>query len=154
MNATTPILTGGCQCGAVRYRLARPPGKVSVCFCRMCQKAVGGYFGAFASSRAEDVVWTRGKPSVFRSSEAAERGFCEACGTPLTFSYRGSGRLSVTAGSLDDPAAFPPGEADGVEGKVPFFAEICALEGTRTEDEIPAEEMARYSSRQHPDHDT
>lgn len=153
MTATL-TLTGGCQCGAVRYRLARPPSKVSVCFCRMCQKAVGGYFGAYASSPAEDVVWTRGRPSFFRSSEAAARGFCAACGTPLTFSYRGSGRLSVTAGSLDDPGAFPPTEACGIEGRAPFFAELCALEGTRTEDEVPAAELERYRSRQHPDHDT
>ncbi|WP_131858274.1 GFA family protein [Bosea sp. BK604] len=154
MTENGPVLTGGCQCGAVRYRLARPPSRVSVCFCRMCQKAVGGYFGAYASSRAEDVVWTRGELSLFRSSEVAERGFCGVCGTPLSFSYRGSGRLSVSTGSLDDPAAFPPGVAHGIEGRVPFFADICELEGTRTEDDIPADEMVRYRSRQHPDHDT
>ncbi len=154
MAETTLILSGGCQCGAVRYRLAQPPGNVSVCFCRMCQKAVGGYFGAFVSSRIEDVIWTRGRPSIFRSSEAAERGFCSACGTPLSFAYRGSGRLSVTAGSLDDPAAFPPREADGIEGKMPFFAEICRLKGTRTEDGLSPEELSRYRSRQHPDHET
>lgn len=154
MAESMSILTGGCQCGAVRYRLAQPPSKVSVCFCRMCQKAVGGYFGAYASSRAEDVIWTRGRPSFFRSSEAASRGFCPACGTPLTFSYRGSGRLSISTGSLDDQAAFPPTEAYGIEGKVPFFAELCELEGTRTEDDVPAEDMERYRSRQHPDHDT
>ncbi|PTM42349.1 GFA family protein [Bosea sp. 124] len=150
MTRDCPI-TGGCQFGAVRYCLTRPPSKISVCFCRMCQKATGGYFGAFASSTIADVVWTKGEPSVFASSEAAERGFCPACGTPLTFSYRGKPGLSVAAGSLDEPAAFPPGIAYGVEGRMPWFDELCQLSGTRTEDDIPADEMPRYRSRQHPD---
>jgi hypothetical protein len=146
-------ITGGCQCGAVRYRLLKPPHKVSVCFCRMCQKAVGNYFGAFASSRIENVVWTRGTPSVFRSSEVAERGFCRDCGTPLSFSYPAAGTLALAVGSLDDPAAFPPSHAYGVEGRAPWFDALCRLEGTRTEDDIPAEELSGYRSRQHPDHD-
>jgi len=146
-------ITGGCQCGAVRYRLSRPPSNVSVCFCRMCQKAVGGYFGAFATAPLEDVAWTKGKPSFFASSEVAERGFCPACGTPLSFAYRGSGRISVTCGSLDDPAAYPPKVAHGVEGRVDWFDDLCRLSGTRTEDDVPAQDIERYRSRQHPDHD-
>jgi hypothetical protein len=41
-----PILTGGCQCGAIRYVLTAPPESVHLCHCRMCQKAVGGPFAA------------------------------------------------------------------------------------------------------------
>jgi hypothetical protein len=35
------ILSGGCQCGAIRYRLTATPERVHLCHCRMCQKAVG-----------------------------------------------------------------------------------------------------------------
>ena len=153
MTEMTPNLTGDCQCGAVRYRLLKPPHKVSVCFCRMCQKAMGNYFGAFASSRIENVVWTRGMPSVFRSSEVAERGFCRECGTPLSFSYPAAGTLALAVGGLDDATAFQPTHAYGVEGRAPWFDELCRLEGTRTEDDIPADELSAYRSRQHPDHD-
>jgi hypothetical protein len=119
----------------------------------MCQKATGGYFGAYASSTIDDVVWTRGKPAVFASSEAAERGFCPACGTPLTFRYRDRNGLAVAAGSLDDPAALPPVAASGIEGRMPWFDDICRLPGMRTEDEVPAEELKRLRSRQHPDYE-
>ena len=39
--------SGGCQCGAVRYKVEGPLDEVSVCYCRMCQKATGGAFGLF-----------------------------------------------------------------------------------------------------------
>lgn len=151
--AQAETITGGCQCGAVRYRLKRAPKEVSVCFCRMCQKAVGGYFGAYASVATADLEWTKVAPAIFASSEAAERGFCPSCGTPLTFAYTGSGRTSVSAGSLDDPAAHPPTIAYGSEGRPHWFDEICRLQGTRTEDDIPEQDRARYRSRQHPDHE-
>ena len=45
-NATNPVMTGGCQCGAVRYALMSEPTHASICHCRMCQKAFGNYFAS------------------------------------------------------------------------------------------------------------
>ena len=56
--------------------------------CRMCQKAVGGPFFAWAAVSDTDLAWTRGTPAKFASSSAADRGFCAHCRTPLTFRYR------------------------------------------------------------------
>lgn len=39
MNDCLPRYSGGCQCGAVRFRVHGTPGDSSVCHCRMCQKA-------------------------------------------------------------------------------------------------------------------
>ena len=39
----------------------------------------------------------------FRSSERAERGFCETCGSNLFWRPLGSDTMSITAGSLDTP---------------------------------------------------
>ena len=71
-----PVLTGGCQCGAIRFALSAPPKKVSICHCRMCQKAAGAPFASFADIDRADFTWTRGKPAAFRSSSIAERDFC------------------------------------------------------------------------------
>ncbi len=153
MAAREFVMTGGCQCGAVRYGLRSEP-RVSLCFCRMCQKAGGNYFGAFARVQESEIEWTRGSRAIFASSEAAERGFCEKCGTPLTFQYPGRGRISVSAGSLDDPSRFPPEVVHGIEGKADWFDTVCRLQGTRTEDGVPAEALSRLASHQHPDRDS
>ena len=116
-----PLLSGGCQCGAIRYALYAVPEKVHLCHCRMCQKAVGGPFAALAPVRQRDFAWTQGTPSEFPSSERAARGFCPSCGTPLSFRYVESDWIDVTIGSLDDPGAAPPELHYGVESKVGWF---------------------------------
>ena len=63
-----PVLTGGCQCGAVRFAVSATPVKVSICHCRMCQKAAGAPFASFADIDRENFTWTRGEPAAFRSS--------------------------------------------------------------------------------------
>ena len=147
-------LTGGCQCGAVRYALTARPQGSAICHCRMCQKAGGAPFMAFTSGvLREDFAFTRGAPAIYRSSEIAERGFCAVCGTPLTYRLNGRDRISVTIGSLDRPAEVPPTEQLGVESAVPWFAGLAALPASRTEDWLKAMNLAEAGSRQHPDHD-
>jgi hypothetical protein len=136
-------LTGGCQCGAVRYRLLEAPSGASICHCRMCQKAFGSYFAPLAGVPPAKLEWTRGAPAIYRSSQAAERGFCAACGTPLTFHYVGSNRISVSLGSLDDPSLAPPERAYGLESKLGFFAALDGLPGTRTEEDVSPQELER-----------
>jgi hypothetical protein len=120
----------------------------------MCQKAVGGYFGAFARVRREDLTWTRGEPGVFRSSEAAERGFCRDCGTPLSYRFRDGGNISVTIGSLDDPAAVSPDTQYSAECRPALAEQLAALPANATGSWLKPELAPRFASRQHPDHDT
>jgi hypothetical protein len=151
VNARPALHTGGCQCGAVRYAVHAPFTDPHICHCRMCQKAVGSFFVPLAGVKLGDIEWTRGAPTLYRSSTLAERGFCAACGTPLTFRYVDSGKLSVTIGSLDHPEQVKPANQYGIEGRMPWFGELASLPGTRTEDDIPAERLAMLKSHQHPD---
>lgn len=149
-------VTGGCQCGAVRYRATAMLDNSHLCHCRMCQKAVGGLFAALVAAPDDALEWTRGAPSVFLSSEHVERGFCAACGTPLFYRGMDSGRTNLTIGSLDDPAAFPPTGQVGSEGRMPWFADLHALHDYGATDEGGRAESAAKiaaSNRQHPDHD-
>lgn len=149
----TPVLTGGCQCGAVRYALYAEPTGASICHCRMCQKAVGNYFAALTGVKRDDFAWTRGTPGAFRSSEVIERDFCRDCGTPLTYRALDRNRVSVTIGSLDQPGRVHPEHQYGVESRLPDFARLATLPGATTES-WAGERLSKLASRQHPDHDT
>ena len=142
--------TGGCQCGAVRFRASRF-GRASICHCRMCQKAFGGFFGPLVT--AYDLEWTRGEPRRFASSDKVHRGFCADCGTPLT--YETGGPVEVAIGALDDPNVAPPSIQVNPTDKLPFFDGLCAL-AMRTPGTDPEQEAfnALLTSYQHPDHDT
>src|SRR6185295_11945689 len=86
-SVTANNLTGGCQCGAVRYAWLEKPAYSSVCYCRMCQKASGQAFMGLTGGKKEHLTWTRGAPAIFRSSNFVERGFCNQCGTQLTYAF-------------------------------------------------------------------
>lgn len=149
-------ITGGCQCGAVRYALTAEPTNPNICYCRMCQKAFGNLFGAFAGVRPEEIQLTRGTISWFASSDFADRGFCRHCGTPLAYRFHDRPRVSVSLGSLDEPEKVKPVSVYGGESRIPWIAEIVALPATVTgageADEV-VETIGR-SNHQHPDHDT
>jgi len=145
-------LAGGCQCGAVRFR-CESLGRASICHCRMCQKAFGGHYGPLVT--AKGLVWTRGEPKRFRSSNLIRRGFCVDCGTPLTYEPDGYPHVEVALGAFDCPAEIRPEIQVGVESRMPWFHELATLPGRTPEQQAKAEEIfAEVVSYQHPDHDT
>lgn len=151
-------MSGGCQCGAVRYRLSGPLIEPGLCHCRMCQKATGNLFMAMVGSLQEHFTLTRGSPSWFRSSSRFQRGFCAECGTPLFFRKIDGKGIGVAIGSLDDPVSVRPVAAYGVQSRMPWLSEVCAIEGKTTEAEYEDTEglyeAVQHSDYQHPDHDT
>jgi hypothetical protein len=120
----------------------------------MCQKAFGSFFAPLCVVKRADFAWTRGEPGSFRSSSLVERGFCRDCGTPLSVRDVDGDEMDVSIGSLDEPARVQPTEQFGIESRLPWFADLHGLPGRTTDDDIPAERMAKLRSLQHPDHDT
>lgn len=144
-------LTGGCQCGAVRFRVEGEACHAGVCHCRMCQKAFGSFFAPLVVIDA--VVWTRGEPARFRSSSIAQRGFCKDCGTPLTYEPD-NGKLELAIGAFDEPARIRPGIQVGLESRIPWLSELDDLPTYHAEEgdpDVPG--RATMRSFQHPDHD-
>ncbi len=156
MSAKETLITGGCQCGAVRYRADVMLANAHICHCRMCQKAVGNAFAALVALPRKALTWTRGTPTIFYSSDQVTRGFCADCGTPLFYDFVEGKRVNLTIGSLDNPAEFPPLEQFGTEARLDWFAALPALHDAGTTEETmagPAPDI-KASNRQHPDHDT
>ncbi len=147
---TAQPISGGCQCGAVRYR-CEALGRASICHCRMCQKAFGGFYGPLVTGIG--LRWTRGEIAWFRSSNKVRRGFCAACGTPLAYDYGGD--LEVSIGSLDDPELAPPVIQVNPADKLSFVDRLHELPVRMASDHpAVAEFMTGIESFQHPDRDT
>ncbi|MDE1992792.1 MAG: GFA family protein [Rhizobiaceae bacterium] len=148
------VYSGGCQCGAVRYRVGGELAYPHLCHCRMCQKASGNYALPLGAARRDDFELTRGAPSWFHSSDLVRRGFCAACGTPLFYDIPGADFINVTLGSLDEPMSVQPVAQSNLQGKMPWFH---ALDTLPVEPDGEASDRAstiRASNHQHPDHDT
>jgi hypothetical protein len=136
----TPIATGGCQCGAVRYQMYVVPQNSHVCHCRMCQRATGGVFAALAGAPKAEFAWTKGAPAMFASSNLAQRGYCRDCGTPLSFAYNTpEARIYVTIGSLDAPEDAPIVMQYGIEARLPWVKFCEEVKSERTGESADAQ---------------
>ena len=104
-------ISGGCQCGAIRYELSGPPDRVSICHCRDCQMSAGAPMVAWAVMPAGNLKITQGTPATINSSGYTFRRFCSQCGTGLFYVNETflPGLVDVQSVTLDDPSAFPPG---------------------------------------------
>lgn len=115
MGAEDEALTGGCLCGRIRYRLSAVPDDVAHCHCRICQRSTGAPVVTWATVARGSLTIT-GDPAWYRSSAAARRGFCPACGTQLFFAFDADacasrpdvpdhalGEIDVAVATLDDP---------------------------------------------------
>jgi hypothetical protein len=106
----TEILTGTCQCGAVRYKIDGTIHRLNVCHCPDCQKQSGSAFGMSLVIEPAAFHLEAGVPTEFVTTAASGREktcvFCPACGVRL---YNRTSRLmSVKAGTLDDTSWLRP----------------------------------------------
>ena len=94
------------MCGAVKYT-AETGDKVSVCYCKMCQRWASGVFMGVTSEGFE-VISGSEHLSVVKSSDWAERGFCRLCGANIFYNPVGASYRAVAFGSLDDTSGLSP----------------------------------------------
>ena len=125
------IITGGCHCGEVRYRVTDPESSwTQVCHCYSCRLVGGGPYRAWIDFPSESFEWVYGEPQPYYYIRAyeetgiawTERAFCRRCGTQLTHmnndnppEERGK-YVTVNICTLDDPNAFPPQDWSGAIG--------------------------------------
>lgn len=130
-------VTGGCQCGRVRYEVGIDNDEAYLCHCRMCQKATGGFAAAFKNVRQANLRWLGAEPDWYKSSPIAERPFCSHCGTPLGFRYPDSDKMDLTIGSFDDPGRFRPTSHFGAESMNEAWLDTSGLKRMRSDEYQP-----------------
>lgn len=128
---------GSCLCGAVRFTIRGPLGKVSFCHCSQCRKQTGLYYAS--TDVANDHVEVTGADNVtwYRSSDSAERGFCRICGSALFWRGDGADQVSILAGAFDQPTELVVGSHIYCADKADFYEIV---------DNLPRFEAGRSST--------
>lgn len=103
MTQIDEVHTGGCLCGGVRYRIQGALRGVIACHCMQCRKTSGHHAAMTSVPAANLSLVSSHTLSWYKSSDAAERGFCRVCGGNLFWREFGKDTISVTAGTLDTP---------------------------------------------------
>jgi hypothetical protein len=105
--------TGGCLCGANRYRLAAEPLTFYACHCTDCQRQTGSSFGLSMIVPRPALELLQGEPSEYRVDLPDGRRwhgrFCGACSTrlwsePIKFPQV----ATLRPGTLDDTSWLRP----------------------------------------------
>ncbi|NQY75315.1 MAG: GFA family protein [Candidatus Margulisbacteria bacterium] len=92
---------GCCLCGLIKVTISDFSEKVGACHCGMCRKWGGGPFMAIncknnASFEGKENI------SIFNSSEWAERGFCNQCGTHLFYRVKNTNQHFIPLGLFEN----------------------------------------------------
>src|SRR5690348_645208 len=95
---------GGCECGAVRYRMIGDPIFVNCCHCRQCQKITGSAFAINGMIEADRLEIIEGEDKLSNDSR------CGLCDTVLWGTHRlfGAGIKFVRLGTLDESERIKP----------------------------------------------
>ena len=134
-------LTGGCQCGQVRYEVTAEPLTLYACHCGECQKQSSSAFGMSLPLRKEAIRVMAGTPSHWMRKAASgamvDCTFCGVCGTRLFHeSERNPGVLVVKPGTLDDTGWLNPIGHIWTASAQPWMREV--LQGVIHEDQPAA----------------
>ena len=93
--------SGQCLCGSVEIQAETMNTNVGACHCGICRKWSAGPFfavdcGTKLKIKGEKFV------SIYNSSEWAERGFCNQCGTHLFYRLKETQQYIVSAEVFED----------------------------------------------------
>jgi hypothetical protein len=107
----------------VRYEVAGPVIHLCFCHCASCRRAAGAAPVSWGTFARENFRLTRGALAEYRSSPPVMRGFCAACGTPLTYRHEARAtEIDITLATLDEPALLAPRMHVWVSDKLPWVA--------------------------------
>jgi len=112
----TPLeLSGNCLCGAVTVTATASDPILRACHCNMCQQHTSS---VFVNIRADqDSIVMNGPVKVFKSSEWAQRAFCEVCGSTLWYGLIHDNSRNLAAGLFEN--------AGGAALAIEYFTDEC-----------------------------
>jgi hypothetical protein len=126
-EANSPAMTatlapaGGCNCGAIRYRVTRPFLTAYICHCHLCQKRTGSAFSFSVVLPAGGLELVAGQP--LRTERLLADGsrniswICPACYSRIYTQREDSPAVNLRAGTLDEPASLGRSRSFGLQAR-------------------------------------
>ena len=114
-------LTGGCECGAVRFIVSGARDTVTFCHCSQCRRFSGHHWAATNAPFDQLVFSEDSGLRWYRSSSWAKRGFCSLCGSALFYRMNDEDGIGIAAGCLDTPTGLRPGKHIFVADKGDYY---------------------------------
>ena len=108
MTAATAgkVFDGDCHCGAVRFRVTGPVGKILICHCYDCMRTAGlSWDGIDVALDRFDLV-KDASLKWYDSSAIAKRGFCDDCGASLFYQLHTASVVAIAPGMFDQSDQF------------------------------------------------
>lgn len=115
------MLSGGCDCGAVRFEITQARPTVTVCHCSQCRRTSGHLWASTRVPRDKLCIVREDGLTWYRSSDFAQRGFCNRCGSSLFYQIDGKDATGVAAGALDGPTGLTTGKHIFVQDKGDYY---------------------------------
>jgi len=104
-------LTGGCNCGAVRYEVSAPLIRASYCHCKRCQRRSGAAASAQAHPAPGTFRIVAGEEAlrVWKPPDGGEKWFCGECGSQIFGSNPSHPEsIGIRLGTFDDDPGIRP----------------------------------------------
>ena len=115
-------MRGSCLCGGVQFDIGLPNGKVTACHCVMCRKSSGHVWAAVRVEDADFRLIHADTLRWYRSSNAAERGFCTRCGSSVLWNPENENAMHVAPGALENPTGCRTAEHIFTEDAGDYYA--------------------------------
>jgi len=135
---------GKCLCGAVEISIRLPDGPVGMaaCHCSMCRNWLGGPMLAFDSAALEGIS-DESSVTRYQSSEWAQRGFCNQCGTSLFYYLVPADAYHFPVGLFQGDIPFQFGHQIFIDEKPAYYSF-----SNETKNMTGAEVFAHFESEQ------
>lgn len=117
----TRTLKGKCACGTITFTATPENFWVAYCHCNDCKKATGAPVSTYVGIKTKDITF-QGTPKKFATSEGVRRGWCERCGSPVSYeSIRWDDEIHLHIGLFDHPEELEPTGHEYVKEQLPWL---------------------------------
>lgn len=119
------VISGGCNCGAIRYNIAAKPLAVAVCHCSNCRRQSGSAFSVNVVVPA-GAMEIEGDMATYEDGDTESgspvlRQYCTACGSPIRSMSTAQPKIAIVkAGTADNPGQFTPGMHVWTQSALPW----------------------------------